>query len=473
MKRPLVGMAIIYSLGILSSNKIIIPLTLIYLLPFILLLLCFFFIRKYFVFNIFIACLIFTLGVISLKNSQNLGVRHISKIAYYKNKGSYTVRGAVISKPKSKNNKTSFIFKAQTIKSDKLSYPCNGNILVYLRTKQDLSYGEELILRGNLYRPFSGSGKFGKSYRNYLYNQDIWFIMNVKTEADYIRLNKNSGFMLKRLALWLENKMEGIIFCYTTPGAAGILDAMILGEKKYVPWFVNNAMMKSGTIHILVVSGFNVGIVSFVVLLFLKLIRLPRKARFLLTIPCLVVYCLMTGASNPVVRATLMAIVFIVGALVKREPDIYNSCALAWIFILLFNPRQLFDIGFQLSFACVICLIYLYPKMRILLRIKLIQSKCLKFLLDGLLVSLSCWLGTMGFIAHYFKMFSPVTVVANVFIVPLATLITLCGFTMILIGSLFPGLAWIFANTCDFLVVFLVKLNAFLINLPAAYLFLS
>ncbi len=219
-------------------------------------------------------------------------------------------------------------------------------------------------------------------------------------------------------------------------------------------------------------SGFNVGIVSFIIILFLKLIRLPRKIRFAIAIPCLVIYCLMTGASTPVVRATVMAIVFMLGFLAKREPDIYNSLSVAWLFILVSNPTQLFDIGFQLSFSSVIAIVYLYPRIKSNLRIESFKIKYLRFLLEGCLVSFSAWLGTMGFIAYYFKIFSPVTVLANIFIVPLATLITLCGFSLIVMSLIFLPLAPFFASASELLVISLIKINAFLLKLPAAYLYL-
>jgi competence protein ComEC len=285
-------------------------------------------------------------------------------------------------------------------------------------------------------------------------------------------LNKNRGLIFRRLAFWLKDKMENIIFKRVSPLAASVLDAMILGEKRNIPALIYNSMIKSGTVHILVVSGFNVGIVSFIIILFLKLIRLARPLRIYAAIPLLILYCLVTGASNPVVRATVMAIVFMFAYFVRREPDIYNSCAVAMIFILVLNPRQLSDIGFQLSFASVISIVYLYPKIKSLLRIELLKTKYLKFLCDGCLVSFSAWLGTMGFIAYYFKVFSPITVLANIFIVPLATLITLCGLCLIVIELICPVLAPFFAYTNELSVLLLLKINAFFIKLPAAYFYL-
>jgi competence protein ComEC len=296
--------------------------------------------------------------------------------------------------------------------------------------------------------------------------------MRLKSEADIVRLNRNKGLKVRELALWMKAKIEGIIFRYVSGGAAGILNAMILGDKKNIPKFILDSMVKSGTIHILVVSGFNVGIVAFVIILILKLLRIPKTMRIILAMLLLILYCLTTGASSPVVRATVMAGLFIFSYLFKRQPDIYNSLSLAAMFILGLNPQQLFDIGFQLSFASVIAIVWLYPKIKKILGLKHLKTKFLRFALEGILVSFSAWLGTMGFVAYYFRIFSPVTVLANLVIVPLASLITLCGFSLGIAGLVFPAIAPAIGYSSEFLVLILVRLNSLFLRLPGAYLYL-
>jgi competence protein ComEC len=271
-----------------------------------------------------------------------------------------------------------------------------------------------------------------------------------------------------RFILSLKSKMLETINKYMPAIPASVLEAMVLGEKKNIPRIIYDSMVKTGTVHILVVSGFNVGIVIFIVTLFLKLIRIPPGPRFILAIPCLIIYCLLTGASTPVVRATVMGIFFLAAYFIKREPDIYNSLSLAALFILLISPNQLFNIGFQLSFASVISIVYLYPKLKKAFRLDALKNKFLKFLAEGSTVSLSAWLGTSGFIAYYFKIISPVTILANLFIVPLATLITLCGICLVFAGLIAPPVASYFASSSEFAVTLLIKLNLFLSSLPGA-----
>ncbi len=455
MKRPLVSLTFAFCLGIFAASRINAPFIWVYSLAAIFLGLSLILARGKLPCSTFLFLLALLLGMLSFQNSQILPRCHISHYVYYKDSNLYRITGFVISEPSEKFNRTLFIFKVKGLNG----IYCCGDIFVRVRGKQDFKYGEELILAGNLYRPY----KFNNFYRQ----GDV--IMNVKSSSHIIRLNKNCGFFLKRFALRLKDKFAEAIFKHVSPVAAGILEAMVLGEKRYVPPLIYNSMVKSGTVHILVVSGFNVGIVGFIIVLLLKLIRIHRRARFYFAVPLLIVYCLMTGASTPVVRATVMAIVFMFGYLAKRETDIYNSCSLAAMLILGSDPNQLFDIGFQLSFASVISIAYLYPKAKSLLRVESLEIKYARFFLEGCLVSFSAWLGTMGLVAYHFKFFSPITVLANIFIVPLATLITLCGFSLIAAGFICPYITYLFAYTCELLVKFLLGINAFMLKLPAAY----
>ncbi|MDD2688774.1 MAG: ComEC/Rec2 family competence protein [Candidatus Omnitrophica bacterium] len=466
MKSPLVILTLNFIFGILTAGIVKINFLSAFFLSGLFLISASFSLKKEFFYNFSLSlCLIF-LGSCAYINTCVFPRCHISRFLYYKN-NSQTIRGIVNNEPVTRGNKTSFIFRVTGIKLGRYQYNCCGDILVYLKNKKFLRYGEELILRGNLYRPFASS-----SYKNYLSNQGIFFIMRINSGFDLVRLNKNKGSIFYRVALRLKEKAGDIISRHCNSLTCAVLEAMLLGEKRNVPRLIYNSMMKSGTVHILVVSGFNVGIVAFIIVLMLKLIRVPKKPRYTLAIPLLILYCFVTGASTPVVRATVMAIVFLLGALLRREADIYNSCAIAAIFILMINPRQIFDIGFQLSFSSVISIVYLYPKIKSLLRIDGLKIKSLKIIIEGALVSLSAWLGTLGLVAYYFRIFSPITVVANLFILPLSILITLCGFSLLVMDLTLTQLAPLFASTAELAVTLLIKVNYLLLKPPGACLHL-
>lgn len=410
------------------------------------------------------------LGALNLKNYYILPKCHISNFVRYKDNAVYGLSGLVDNDPVIKNKHTFFVFRAQEVQVNSLKWPCCGKVLVKVDFPQDLNYADNLILQGVLRRPY-GFSSGSCSYRDYLSRQGIYLVMHIRNSLQIIPQLNKGGSKLIIFSLMLRTRMEQVISRYLPDLPAGILSAMVLGQRRAIPWLVNNAMVKSGTVHILVVSGFNVGIVAFIINLLLKIIRFRRKARIVLVAICLFVYCLATGATNPVIRATVMGLVFLLAYLLKRDPDMYNSLASAALFILIINPRQLFDIGFQLSFSSVLAIVYIYPKLKSFLRIDNCKIKILKFITEGCLVSFSAWLATIGIIAYNFRIIAPVTVLANILIVPLATLITLCGFTLVLCGLFCPFLAGFFGSTTSMLITLLLNINFAVIKIPFAYFY--
>ena len=471
MKRLLAVIAVFYCLGIILANLSRVNFWLIFALGIILIAASCFSLRKKYIFPVLIFFLALLLGGLNLKKSYILPKCHISNFVSYKDNTVYSLSGFVDGAPETKNARASFVFRAQEAQVNQLKWRCCGKVLVKSDFPRELRYGDKLVVIGNLSRP-AGFGDNRQTYRDYLARQGIYSLMHVKNSLQIIPQSGLAGSKLIGFSFWLRDRCEQVISRHLPDLPASILSAMVLGQRRGIPWLVNNAMVKSGTVHILVVSGFNVGIVAFIINLLLKITRVRRKLRIILAVTCLLIYCLVTGATNPVIRATVMGIMFLLAYIFKREPEMYNSLAGAALFILIINPRQLFDVGFQLSFASVLAIVYFYPKLRDFSRIENCRIKVLRFICDGLLVSLSAWIGTMGIIAYNFRIICPVTVLANIMIVPLATLITLCGFTLVLCGLFCPFLAGIFGTTIAMLITLLLNINAAVIRIPFAYFYL-
>ena len=459
MSRPLVWVSVFFCAGIIFARFISLNFWVVFTFAVLILSVAITTVRRRTIFATTSLLLCSLIGALVFYNHQTLSKNHISNFVYYKSNNFYSVKGIVDSQPQDRDGSVSFVFKVQELHYPKASYDSCGKILVEAKNIRSPCFGQDLILKGYL-RPVIG-------FQKYLKRQGIFCIMRVESQNALIPLRKE-GLSVMAFAFWLKQKMQKKIFEYVPAVPASVLEAMILGEQKNVTRVIYDSMVKTGTVHILVVSGFNVGIVIFMVMLFLKILRIRRTMRFLIAIPCIILYCLLTGASNPVVRATVMGVFFLTAYLIKREPDIYISLSLAALFILSFSPDQLFNVGFQLSFASVFSIVYLYPRLKGFLRLESLKIKPVRSIAEGGVVSLSAWLGTCGFIAYYFKFFSPVTIVANLLIVPLATLITLCGFSLVFASVTLPFAAGYFASTSELAVTFLVKLNLFLSNLPGA-----
>jgi len=477
MRYPLVGLCLVFSLGIITLAETKIPLFVFCLLTFLFLTFSIIFIKQSTKFSILLLGAVFFLGATLLRNSQILSNCHIAKLIPYKSDSVYLI-GVIDNDPAYRGKKVSFIIKVEELKINENWIKTSGEVLVKVFSaeggsalpgkKNDFTYGDRLFLSGNLYRPFSFSkGEF--NYRNYLKHQGIYLILSLKKGSIVKQLGKNISNPIKFFAFQMRHKMKGVIVKNLSPFSTGILNAIILGERQNLPAYVRDILVKAGTVHIIAISGLHLGIVAFIILLTLKIIKIPRRPRYILTILLLIFYCLLTGANAPVVRSTVMAMTLLFSYFLKREVNIYNSLSLAALIILAANPWQLFEISFQLSFLSVFFIVWLAPKIKSLFPEKLNKIPWIGFLISVFSVSFAAWLGLLPLIAYYFRVLSPITIIANMIIVPYMTIIVASGFTLALIGMLFSPLAPILGASCELFIIILFKINSLLIAIPGAY----
>ncbi len=418
-------------------------------------------IKKEKLFNLSLALLFFVIGIVHLKNSYLQPENSIANFIFSKDQAPCAISGIVKGPSDIKEGLSTFILKTKNIYIDKKSYGVSQDTLIKLKGLKAPSCGEEVILIGDLHR------SYGKAKKN------VCAIMQVESDVFLIRTGRSVRLYPGKVIYSFRGGLERVFSEKFSPLAASLMKAMVLGRKDCVPPAVYVALMRSGVIHILVISGFHVGILSLVLNLFLRLARIPRVPRNILIAFCLVIYCFLVGASTPVARATIMGIFFIIGNLSGRKPNAGRSYIFAAAFILLLAPKELFSISFQLSFASVGAIIYLSPLLRRLLNIARLKNKLFKALLEAFSISVSAWLGTVFLIARYFKIVSPVALIANILIIPLAAFITIIGLIVIVSSYVTPFLTGAFVMTAEMAIILLLKLNNIFLNVPYGYFFLD
>jgi len=454
-----------FCLGICLMRYAHIPFLFLYLLLCILLSISFIFV-KYKTSIWFLFLLAIFSGGLFLSNTYILPSNHIKNFVFYKSDPVF-IKGIVTSFPETKPNRSSFILSAEELTQTDKVYSVSGKVLVRVFKKETFSYGDRVLLEGRLYRPFSFSKEF--NYRDYLKHRGIYCILSVKKNNLVKQLGRNTGSPLKSLTFRLRLRIKEVISKNLSFFSAGILNAIILGDRQDLSFYVRDALLKSGTVHIIAISGLHIGIVAFIILVMLKVLRIPRKPRYILTILILFIYCILTGANAPVVRATIMAVVLLFSYFLKREVNIYNFLSLAALIILVVNPWQLFEVSFQLSFLSVFSIVWLTPKIKAIFPERLYKIIGLRFLIPTFSVSVAASLGLLPLIAYYFKIITPITILANMIIVPYMSIIVASGFALGLIGVLAPFLAPIFAASCELSILILFKINSLLISIPGAY----
>jgi competence protein ComEC len=149
------------------------------------------------------------------------------------------------------------------------------------------------------------------------------------------------------------------------PKAAALASTLILGYRADLTKEVIEAYSKTGTMHVLSVSGMHVGIV-FLVLSFLLRPMDKNRALIVVRILCIITaiwfYSLISGFSSPVCRAALMISFVLIGKALNKSQNSYNLIGISAFFLLLYYPYYLFDAGFQLSYLAVCGLVYFHPK---------------------------------------------------------------------------------------------------------------
>jgi competence protein ComEC len=214
-------------------------------------------------------------------------------------------------------------------------------------------YGERIRLPVKLKLPrnFHNPGAF--DYEAYLAANGIAALASAKA-ADIELL---PGFTGNRFELWRTRIHSSIIAKVHTlwpPPQAALIDAMVIGESAFIDRDTRVDFQRSGTYHILVVSGMNVTILAFVVFWTLRRLRLHEIPSTLLSILFCVAYALLTEVGAPVWRATFMCAIFLLTRLLYRDRCMVNALGAAALALLVSDPRQLFTASFQMTFLCVL-----------------------------------------------------------------------------------------------------------------------
>lgn len=335
-------------------------------------------------------------------------------------------------------------------------------------------YGERVRIAGASLEkpPLPGNpGEF--NFRRYLARKGIYTLIHVHHQGQIEVLGKGQMNPFVGLALSIKDIMKGIIEETMEYPQTVLLKGILLGERGGIPEDLQETFVQTGTAHILAISGLHVGLVVVIFLTLFWALRVPRKMRAMFIIAVLIVYALITGGRPPVIRASIMAAAVLSGMIVNRESDLLNSLSLAALIILAFNPLELFDAGFQLSFAAVLSIISLAPWLNNFLLKGPSGSTFKSYLLKSFSVTLAAQVGIIPLVAYYFSLFTPIALAANFLIVPLLGLVVALGFSTCLVGLISLPLAELFGAANGVVLMVVVKSANLLSHLPFAFIYVG
>ncbi len=466
--RPLPIILALYIIGIIYGKFISINLIFLFSIIMLLILISIIsFVKQWNITTALLFLIIFLIGILNYNlNSNPIGANHIANFVEDKK---LTIICTVLDKEYYPNQeKISFKVKANQIERGDYSIETQGLILVntYLGDCP-YEYGDVLKIKGKLEKP-TGKNNFGEfDYELYLAREKIFAYLNIWQEKDIQKIGEDDSNFLVSFSLSARNKIKDITKLTLPPPYSYLLIGMLLGEKGFITPNLKEVFTDAGIMHVLAVSGLHVGIIAMALLAFLSILRLPKKLKLLILILILIMYASITGFRPSVLRATIMFILLIGGKLINRSRNLNTSLFFAAFVILLSNPLILYDAGFLLSFIVTFSIINLSPILQGLF------SKIVVWIKNPLAVSTAAWIGLFPLSAYFFTKVSIISIVSNIFIVPLTGIAVILGFLTFFIGMVSIYLAAIIANI-NYLVLNLITLIAKLFSsLPFAFVYVA
>ena len=382
------------------------------------------------------------------------------------------VTGRIVQEPERSDERVHFVIGLEQVVTDSAIYHLSGQVLVTVKDVYlPADYGDRVSLRGRLQRPRAVRNPGAFDYRAFLAQQDIYGTLFVGKPAQIVSVERLPGHWLyEGVVLPLRRAVRQSIERNLSGAPAGLLLGVLLGEKRRIPEEVRTAFRSTGLAHALVVSGLHVGMVGGFFFFGFRLLRLADRSSSAATIAALALYALVTGAQVPVVRAVLMGVVLLLGRVLRRQGDIYNTLGLAALAILVIWPESPWSLSFQLSFGATWAIIALHGPLASLFpaACQRADSRIGRWIVTPLCASLAAQLGIGPLIAYSFQQLALGAVVANLVVVPLLALAVGLGLLAALTGWILPWIATAFNATNYLVLVGLIELVSWWASLPFA-----
>lgn len=305
-------------------------------------------------------------------------------------------------------------------------------------------------------------------YKNYLKNRRIEF-QNYFPDNTFYKIYKNREWGIVKFGHKIRKSLVEKFEEFIPDNLAAIVaSTLILGYRAELEQNVLEIFSATGTIHVLSVSGMHVVIVFWLFeksLFFLRNSPLLIFSKYILLFLSIWFYALIAGLAPSIIRASCMICFVLISKILKRESFILNSICSSALFILIFDPLMLFDLGFQLSYLAVLGIIFCQS---IWSNFKTPSFKPLKLLWEYSAMSCGAQLGSGPLAMFYFKQFPLYFLIANLLIVLPASFIMYLGFGLIL--SPFEFLAKYIGISLSFTILFMIKMLDIIASWPWASL---
>lgn len=362
-----------------------------------------------------------------------------------------------------------YYITADSIVSSEFAYKGKIGIVIYTSAGKErknnpgntdhiyLDYinGDYICMSGTVSVPDSATNPGTFDQYIYLRNKGYYLcISNGTIESGNHRPYSIEGFLYG-----IKNRCTKIIDNSFDSESAGIVKAMLVADKSTLDKNIKKLYSENGIAHIMAISGVHVAIIGMTLYGFLRKLKIGRLISGTFSIAIIILYGIMTGMSSSTERAVIMLILSIAAEYFGRKTDAPTSMGFAMIIMVLGNPYVILDAGFQLSFAAITGVTVVAPQLRKLLRMfkcfikeadekkkqkhkKIISlRKMIIKLIDALVVGIASFITTTPVIIYYYYQFPPYSILINLIVIPLVSLVVGGSILVVLTGLFFTGAA--------------------------------
>ncbi|MDP3953339.1 MAG: ComEC/Rec2 family competence protein [bacterium] len=314
-----------------------------------------------------------------------------------------TLQGLVVAEPEEGINYTELEVE--------LEKPHRGRVLVYTSLEGRYRYGDKIAFTGEV--ELASWGRYIASFP--------------KIEI----IERDQGSSIKSYLIGFKGKLVDKLRAVLPPKHAALASGILLGERAEFTKEFEEAMRLSGTTHIVALSGYNIAILALVLSATFSYLW-NRKVAFYLSLAVIPGFVVMTGAEPSVVRAGIMGLILLLAEHQNRPYSFRNAITLTALVMVFINPLVIKeDVGFQLSFAALLGIVYIYPLLRE--KLKVYEEGFLAWKKNALQTA-SAQIAVLPIIITAFGFFSPSALVSNVLILEFIPIAMLLSFTVAVLG---------------------------------------
>lgn len=438
MKRPFISLSLALTLGIVLSYLIVIDINFFIFLGIIFILLYILLEDKNS--NIYILFLVFLLGIFLFSINDFLANKDYKS---FLDKDFY-IRGYIEDIDKVDDENIRYIFKMEVPKKEKILLTTSSDVGRY-------KIGDKLEFNSSLKIPEKNTNPKLFNYNLYLRSKNIKFKTFID-KVNYLGIKENIFIRLKRN---ISDRIDSSLSQLSLRNR-NFLESMLLGKSNIMDEEDIENFRQLGLSHILAVSGLHLGIITGFLIIFLSILTIDRKTINIISIIFILFYIFLIGYTPSILRAGLAMIIYLLSINIRRYSDSINNLFFISFILAIINPFTVFNLGFQLSFIATLSVLLLSKYIR---RIYPFANNPIN---NSLLGILGVQIGLFPVQIYYFNYFNFLSIIGNLIIVPIISLVLPFAFILIILNGKLSLLSYSVSRIINILLDLTFKIMDFL-----------